>query len=691
MQTILEIGLSNAVIATLLAVLALIVTRLWRGPALSHALWLLVLVKLITPPLVHISIPWFVQPGTTASNTAKPSPEAPTETVVLGYPVDIGMDLWNEQQSPAIESAQAVLPAFVPSEKAKPDSLPSESTPEGSKALAWLSWDAAWTAPLIGSIWLAGSGLCMAVAGLRIRRFHRLLDYAQAAPPSMQMEARAIARRLGLSQCPSVWLASGRFSPLLWAVGGKARLILPAGLLNCLGPDQQATLLAHELAHARRHDHWVRWLELAVTCLYWWHPVAWWARRELRLAEEQCCDAWVVWALPDAARAYAKALLQTVDFLDARPALPPVASGIGHVHHLKRRLKMIIRNPFYPRLAWPAYLAVILLGLAVLPLGTDRLFGQSPAREKDDQPSIRRDDLEHRLQQLEERMDKVLRALESRGEQPRQEHKPRKDDGEKQEKRKIKIRKEEDKEAKSDTKPGKEKLDGKKKEERRVEVRIEHLDPQKLKELERRIEEAVNRATDPEKIKVLKKRIEESVHRAADPEKMKELQKRIEVILDKNLDPERMKKLEKDIEESVRRNFDPERMKEFQKQIEEAVKKGVDPERMKQMGKEIEESVRRSIEEITREAEHAKRAAVDQAKAARDAEQAAREQERKLRTEERERERAKRAERTSRARPEKTERPDRDLERRIQKLEERMDRILKRLESSREQEEKEEP
>ena len=45
------------------------------------------------------------------------------------------------------------------------------------------------------------------------------------------------------------------------------------------------TLLAHELAHYARGDHWVRWLELIVAVLFWWHPAAWVARVKLREAE----------------------------------------------------------------------------------------------------------------------------------------------------------------------------------------------------------------------------------------------------------------------------------------------------------------------------------------------------------------------------------------------------------------------
>src|SRR5262249_50660385 len=155
-------------------------------------------------------------------------------------------------------------------------------------------------------------------------------------------------------------LIPGAVSPMLWALGGATRLLLPMSLLNRLDDQQQATLIAHELAHWRRCDHWVRVFELLVTGLYWWHPVVWWARWELRETEEQCCDAWVVGSLPQAARPYALALLETVNFLTAaRPALPPVASGIGHRHLLQRRLRMIMQCSTPKKLGWIGILAVL--------------------------------------------------------------------------------------------------------------------------------------------------------------------------------------------------------------------------------------------------------------------------------------------------------------------------------------------
>src|SRR5258708_3908208 len=57
MQTLLEIGLSNAVVAAVLALLAG-ASRLVPRPALTHSPWLPVLLKLITPPLFTIPITW---------------------------------------------------------------------------------------------------------------------------------------------------------------------------------------------------------------------------------------------------------------------------------------------------------------------------------------------------------------------------------------------------------------------------------------------------------------------------------------------------------------------------------------------------------------------------------------------------------------------------------------------------------
>ena len=53
---LIQIGLSNVCIALVLAIIALVVERSFKRPQLSYLLWLLVFIKLLTPPLVSIPV-----------------------------------------------------------------------------------------------------------------------------------------------------------------------------------------------------------------------------------------------------------------------------------------------------------------------------------------------------------------------------------------------------------------------------------------------------------------------------------------------------------------------------------------------------------------------------------------------------------------------------------------------------------
>jgi hypothetical protein len=164
---------------------------------------------------------------------------------------------------------------------------------------------------------------------------------------------------------------------MLWATQGSPVIFLPRALVVRLTAEETRTLLAHELAHYRRRDHWVRWLEVLVLGVYWWNPVAWIARQGLQRSEEECCDAWVLSVLPNAAAVYARTILKTVEFLtaDCRPS-PALASGLGPVHVLERRFEMILHTRPSHRVGVLARCALMMLALVVLPLSAR---GQRPA------------------------------------------------------------------------------------------------------------------------------------------------------------------------------------------------------------------------------------------------------------------------------------------------------------------------
>jgi beta-lactamase regulating signal transducer with metallopeptidase domain len=359
-DTLLHIGLSNAVAAGALAVLAGAVGYFCRRPAVRHALWLLVLLKLVTPPLVDIRI-W--RPADLAPVAEETAAAPAVELVALAPDDDPAPD--EGAEPPAADADRGAELAVVAAEpEEEPAALPLAGRPE--KPTIEFAVE---LRTLALAVWLGGAFVWLAVAALRAGRFGRLLRHAGAAPPGLQREADQLARRLGLACAPPIRMLPGRVSPMLWAPGWSAALLLPADLLERLDPAGRRTLLAHELAHLRRRDHRVRQLELLVTALFWWHPVVWWARRELHDAEEQCCDAWVLWALPQAARTYALALVETVDFLsEAPPALPALASGVGHVHDLRRRVTMIMQGTTPRALTWRGVLGLLGLGAFLLPV-----------------------------------------------------------------------------------------------------------------------------------------------------------------------------------------------------------------------------------------------------------------------------------------------------------------------------------
>ncbi|HBI45970.1 MAG TPA: hypothetical protein DDY78_24400 [Planctomycetales bacterium] len=363
METLLRIGLSNAVVALVMALVVVTVACVWRRPAVLHALWLLVLVKLVTPPLVWVRVPWPIIPDAPAVAVARAAEPAPIEPLPEENTVFVP-DSEAMRETPSVE---------VSNELAVSETLPDALTPLEPLAIpntqnTTLVLVPGWMAVTCG-VWLAGAFAWYALALVRLRRFRQMLRHAVPAPESLRQRTQRLAEKLRLQRCPGVWLVPGRVAPMLWAVGGRPRILFPADLLKQVGREQQNALLVHELAHLRRRDHWVRWLEFAAAGLYWWNPVLWFARRELREAEEQCCDAWVTSTLPGAGKTYATALLETLDFLsDAPPAMPLLASGVGRVVDLKRRLTMIMRGTTPRTLGWRGAAAVVGLGALLLPM-----------------------------------------------------------------------------------------------------------------------------------------------------------------------------------------------------------------------------------------------------------------------------------------------------------------------------------
>jgi hypothetical protein len=139
-------------------------------------------------------------------------------------------------------------------------------------------------------------------------------------------------------------------------------------------------VLLHELAHLRRRDHWVSWLELVGACLYWWNPLFWFVSRQVHENAELACDAWVVDTLPGARRAFAEALIEVAQVMSTKGApVPALGLGSGRRRDFERRLLMIMCAGVPCKLSVRGLVVVGLLALAALP-------GWSPGQQETEKP-----------------------------------------------------------------------------------------------------------------------------------------------------------------------------------------------------------------------------------------------------------------------------------------------------------------
>jgi len=144
-------------------------------------------------------------------------------------------------------------------------------------------------------------------------------------------------------------------------------LILPTALASSLGSEELDAVISHELAHLRRRDHWVRYLELAAVVVFWWNPASWWASNGVRAAEEECCDALVARSCPGSSGAYARGLVKTMGFLaGADTFFPAVVTGASHFQRIERRIRMIMTGGFARTVSAPLWAALSVVALSVL-------------------------------------------------------------------------------------------------------------------------------------------------------------------------------------------------------------------------------------------------------------------------------------------------------------------------------------
>jgi uncharacterized protein (TIGR03435 family) len=117
-------------------------------------------------------------------------------------------------------------------------------------------------------------------------------------------------------------------------------VLLPIAAVAGLTPEQVHAILAHELAHVRRHDAFVNFGQTVAETLLFYHPAVWWISARIRVEREHCCDDVALAATGDAF-AYASALAE----LESRRSIEPTFALAATGGPLLRRVARLLSPP----------------------------------------------------------------------------------------------------------------------------------------------------------------------------------------------------------------------------------------------------------------------------------------------------------------------------------------------------------
>lgn len=237
-------------------------------------------------------------------------------------------------------------------------------------------------------IWLAGMVVCggYTAAGFAwvqlLRRAER--SAAGAVPAAWRAELEQLAGLLQLRRRVRMQICSRISGPctLGWL---RPVILLPLSALTALPAAQLRALLAHELAHIRRHDYLVNLVQRGVEVVFFFHPAVWWLSQQISEEREHCCDDVAAAVCGDRAL-YARALVE----LAARQTASrvPFAAMAAAGGSLSQRVPRLLGHPTASRaralrtavaLLLIAATGIWLLGAVAQPLAPAPALPAAPA------------------------------------------------------------------------------------------------------------------------------------------------------------------------------------------------------------------------------------------------------------------------------------------------------------------------
>ena len=343
---------------TALIVGVLLVTGLCRRyPHLAYVLWMIVLLKCVTPPV------WSSPVGVFSWLQAERVDETSSTRHITRF----------RAAGPA-EEADAPYNGEVRARGRDAVRIDNAGETASSRGRG----------PMLAVVvWCFGSAILALLGIIQWRKTYRRLKHS-IVPQDLDALAIALQHRLGLRGKLSVFVTSSTTGPLIFGLF-RPKVFIPQIIVDSTSTEQLELILAHELIHIRRGDSFAGALQFVVQCLWWFHPLVWIANREISRVRERCCDAEVIASLGCTPLAYGRSLL---DILDLKHALRSTYTcpGVRPAEVTSQRLEAIMSRtgkfqPHTPLWCWAASFVAAVIWLP----GAGIVFGENKELEEGDQ------------------------------------------------------------------------------------------------------------------------------------------------------------------------------------------------------------------------------------------------------------------------------------------------------------------
>lgn len=273
-----------------------------KSPALRYQVWLFALIAVATMPIL----------SGVAQNLPLPQPN----NKALSYAVELPRIVVTNDAAPVVQNPS-----------------PAASVKPSVKQPIILS--------LSFALWLAGVIIFIMKAAINGARLRRLRNGARGASLA----------DLDCAECDFATLHAGKVSlalsdeirsPILLGVL-RPIIVFPADIAAWTSPMERCAMLRHELAHVERRDHYVNLFQTILGAVFFFHPLARYACRQLTVEREMACDDEVIGSGAEA-ETYAESIIKAAERSIGAPRGAHQLALFSPRQILERRIEMILNK-----------------------------------------------------------------------------------------------------------------------------------------------------------------------------------------------------------------------------------------------------------------------------------------------------------------------------------------------------------